>query len=591
MAFDGGPFIFRINENGSGPNLLLQFTNHIPKGSSICRKDNLARYLKCMRKVYGSIYDISPPGFNLPLEYNKLVAECTRLKQNAETCIWICKPAQQSQGKGIFLFQMLSDLVFHSNAVVQRYIENPLLIGGYKFDLRLYVCIPSYHPLTVYLYREGLVRFSTEKFSLKDLDNPFCHLTNSSLNKQGASYTKKKDCVGSGCKWTLKQLRHYLVQVGISDWLLWQRVSSLIVLTVLSQITGIPSTSNCFEFYGFDVLVDASLRPWLLEVNLSPALGNDCDVDPAVKKPMLHDLFDLLGLPVCNTGLSLFTIWSSNYHCPPHIDSDDENSENTNDSSRKLQSGIPSSNTAALSVATAASRWKRRHQQQQQQQQQLQQQRQLAVCDSKPPGGATLTPRTRKKSANHNHHHHRNTNSALVSTQGSVHTGSIPGRRSKARTAKSLAKSSSGSLYSSSSRNSLTDDDGEYINNDGSGNWIKNSLIIDRSKIQSRGFQRTKQPTPKLWGNGRDWRSPPAGEGDWVRIYPLGQVSEQEMDDGLGVPTVGDKEVRRVVAAVHRYSKTARDIWRKNPSATDLEYNTLLQHSLGFTGQVWLPPK
>lgn len=35
----------------------LQFINHIPKGSSICRKDNLVRYLRCMRKVYGTVYD------------------------------------------------------------------------------------------------------------------------------------------------------------------------------------------------------------------------------------------------------------------------------------------------------------------------------------------------------------------------------------------------------------------------------------------------------------------------------------------------------------------------------------------------------
>lgn len=46
-------------------------------------------------------------------------------------------------------------------------------------------------------------------------------------------------------------------------------------------------------------------------MNLSPALNNDCEIDSEVKKPLLHDLFDLLGLPVCNTGLSLFTIWSS----------------------------------------------------------------------------------------------------------------------------------------------------------------------------------------------------------------------------------------------------------------------------------------
>lgn len=46
-------------------------------------------------------------------------------------------------------------------------------------------------------------------------------------------------------------------------------------------------------------------------MNLSPGLSNDCEIDSEVKKPLLHDLFDLLGLPVCNTGLSLFTIWST----------------------------------------------------------------------------------------------------------------------------------------------------------------------------------------------------------------------------------------------------------------------------------------
>lgn len=51
---------------------------------------------------------------------------------------------------------------------------------------------------------------------------------------------------------------------------------------------------GCFELYGFDVLVDDQLRPWLLEVNRSPSLGLDCNVDIFVKKSVLHDLFDLL---------------------------------------------------------------------------------------------------------------------------------------------------------------------------------------------------------------------------------------------------------------------------------------------------------
>lgn len=92
----------------------------------------------------------------------------------------------------------MSELTYDANAIVQRYIEKPLLIGGYKFDLRLYVCVPSYHPVTVYMYNEGLARFGTDKFNLNDLRNPFRHLTNSSLNKLGPGYSEMKDRIGSG---------------------------------------------------------------------------------------------------------------------------------------------------------------------------------------------------------------------------------------------------------------------------------------------------------------------------------------------------------------------------------------------------------
>ncbi|XP_039749058.1 probable tubulin polyglutamylase TTLL2 [Pararge aegeria] len=345
------PFVYRLNDNGSGPSLLVrvctdrgwriyqgytggdekwnlwwrtsafpatsykalgdwQFMNHIPKGGSICRKDSLSRLLRCMRRIYGSIYDFSPPCFHLPLEYAKLVSECSRLRRGddaaSSSVVWIHKPVAQSQGRGIFLFRSVCDMRCGSPAVVQRYIERPLLIAGYKFDLRLYVCVPGYRPLTAYMYAEGLARFGTDKYTLTDIHNPYRHLTNSSLNKTGPRYAECKDRIGSGCKWTLKQVRRALVgRWGAVEWLVWQRIRALVTLTLLAQAAGTPPARNCFEFYGFDVLLDDTLKPWLIEVNLSPALAADCEADVIVKQPMLHELFDLLGLPMKHTGLSL----------------------------------------------------------------------------------------------------------------------------------------------------------------------------------------------------------------------------------------------------------------------------------------------
>ena len=120
--------------------------------------------------------------------------------------------------------------------VVQEYISKPLLISGYKFDLRLYVSIVSISPLTIYAYREGLTRFATESYDLSNLTKTCSHLTNASLNKLNPEYEKDKNVVGHGCKWTLKKLRGYLKENNHSDWFMWQKIMSIIVLTILGEV-------------------------------------------------------------------------------------------------------------------------------------------------------------------------------------------------------------------------------------------------------------------------------------------------------------------------------------------------------------------
>ena len=72
---------------------------------------------------------------------------------------------------------------------------------------------------------------------------------------------------------------------------LWQRIEEVIVKTLIAvegQVTAacnmfVPHRSNCFELFGFDILIDQHLRPWLMEVNFSPSLACDTPLDLSIK--------------------------------------------------------------------------------------------------------------------------------------------------------------------------------------------------------------------------------------------------------------------------------------------------------------------
>lgn len=249
-----------------------------------------------MRATLGSaLYDFSPTAFILPNDYTRFLDEYNKLRPTRGLSVyWICKPVDLSSGRGIFLFKDIKDLVYDCSVIVQRYISNPLRISGYKFDLRIYVCVKSFHPLTVYIHQEGLVRFATEKYNLSSLHNLYAHLTNTSINKFGPFYKAKKERVGQGCKWTMSKFRHFLNSQDINELLLWQRINNIVTLTLLTIAPTIPSCPNCVELFGFDILLDVKFKPWLLEVNYSPALTLDCQADITVKKGLISDLIDLM---------------------------------------------------------------------------------------------------------------------------------------------------------------------------------------------------------------------------------------------------------------------------------------------------------
>lgn len=138
-----------------------------------------------------------------------------------------------SQGKGIFITRNIDSIDPSEHLVVQKYMRNPYLIDGFKFDLRIYVLVTNVQPLRIFVHKEGLGRFATEKYKLKAFNNPFIHLTNYAINKDNANF--RADARGeSGHKRSLEAVYKQLEKDGINLTNLKQQINDIIVKTLIS---------------------------------------------------------------------------------------------------------------------------------------------------------------------------------------------------------------------------------------------------------------------------------------------------------------------------------------------------------------------
>jgi tubulin polyglutamylase TTLL6/13 len=222
------------------------------------------------------------------------------------------KPAASSQGKGIFMISEAEEVNCLGDAIVQEYIDQPLLIDGLKFDMRIYVLVSGCDPLRIFIHKEGLARFATEKYfkpAAWNLDKVCMHLTNYSLNKSNPKFIKNKSANddNQGHKRSLSSTLTYLEQKGFDVKQMWKQVSDMVVKTIASIQPSLAHTyrtcrpadvtnAMCFEILGFDVILDKNFQPWLLEVNHSPSFETSTPLDKKIKTQVIVDCLKLLGL-------------------------------------------------------------------------------------------------------------------------------------------------------------------------------------------------------------------------------------------------------------------------------------------------------
>lgn len=286
-----------------------KWINHIPGNNGLTIKSRLAEGLSAAHAQMAA--EEGPDGegarrmaffpdtYPMPRAYHDLQAVAHARPETR----WILKPKNAARGEGISLVRDVAAVPSGEKWMVQRYLHEPHTMHGHKYVLRLYVLITSVEPLRVYLYWEGFAKLASEPYDLRRPDNIFSHLTNPDINATNVGAPAPVVFI------PLADYRDWLRSEGHDDEALMARVRDLVTLTMIAaretmlrRLRGTRAdTSGCYELLGLDCLVDSSLKPWIMECNLSPSLDicaapkDGGDKEHVIKRQLVRDMVDMLG--------------------------------------------------------------------------------------------------------------------------------------------------------------------------------------------------------------------------------------------------------------------------------------------------------
>lgn len=193
--------------------------------------------------------------------------------------------------------------LYSNDSFVQEFIQNPFLVDGYKFDIGVYVVITSVDPLRVYIYSgDVLFRYCPEKYHPFNASNIDKYVVGDDYlpTWQVPSLIKYYKRLGGSMRGAFDA---YVRDQNLNPAGIWLQVEDIIRRTVLAKEQDIVrilrsyKTKNFFDLMRFDLIIDETLKVYLMEANMSPNLSSaHFKPNSLLYEQILYSLMNLVGV-------------------------------------------------------------------------------------------------------------------------------------------------------------------------------------------------------------------------------------------------------------------------------------------------------
>ena len=228
--------------------------------AALIKKDHLAATLR-----RAGLADLAPVTFDLETELDALLGflACARTRHVSNRTI--------SGDRSAAMAKSIPEILAYAAAggyVAQRYVEEPHALPtdsrGRKYDVRVVALLRSAAPLELYAHDHVYVRCANKAHSLSNLDDVEVALTAMHLVERDADYPTTESFIEAFDRENPSRP--------------WDSVMADVRATLrkafaacASLHAGFASSTHSRAAYGCDFMLDADLKPLLLEVTLAPA--------------------------------------------------------------------------------------------------------------------------------------------------------------------------------------------------------------------------------------------------------------------------------------------------------------------------------